>query len=421
MPIKQTNSKCWCGNADLAPFSAEYVRCPSCETLVARDFPQDEVSSIANDETDFYGKEYWLSHQTDALGLTSIEERSRTDLLDRCGHWLRTILKFHLPPGNLLDVGCSHGAFVALSALAGFKSLGLELSPWVVEYGQRTFKVPILQGPIENQGFEPASFDVITLFDVLEHLQDPRRTIQECARVLPAKSVLIIQTPRFPAGRTFEQLQGAGDPFLRMMLPDEHLFLFSEQSVSRLLEEVGLKHIQFESAPFAQYDMMVVASPAELTVIDGDNRWEVLRRSTVGRLLEAYTTQDATIRDLHERLIAALTDARLRLENVNKLEALLKESDASWLGFPKDARFRRENVKELEALLKESEAARLALQEEARLRLENANKLEILLKESEAARLALCEQLDAVQRVFEWVPPPIRKKIGEILARGSAE
>jgi 2-polyprenyl-3-methyl-5-hydroxy-6-metoxy-1,4-benzoquinol methylase len=380
--IRQTNFKCWCGNADLAPFSTEYVRCPSCETLVARNFPQDEVTSIANDETDFYGKEYWLSHQTQALGLTSIEERSRADFLDRCGLWLKTVLKFHLPRGNLLDVGCSHGAFVALSALAGFKSLGLELSPWVVEYAQKTFKVPILKGSVEAQGFKTASFDVITLFDVLEHLQDPRRTIQECARILSPGGIVVIQTPRFPTGTTHEQLLKAADPFLKMMLPDEHLFLFSEQSVGRLLEEVDLKYFEFHKAPFAQYDMMVVASHTELNSVTDNERWEVLRQSTTGRLLDAYMVQDARNRDLHEKLIVALNDAGARLENLLKLEALVKESEGAGL----DLR------SQLDATRSQLDAAQSQL---------------------DAAQ----SQLEEVRWAVRWVPQPIRKKISEFLAR----
>ena len=419
--IKQTNFKCWCGNADLAPFSTEYVRCPSCETLVARNFPQDEVSSIANDETDFYGKEYWLSHQTDALGLTSIEERSRTDLLDRCGHWLKTVLKFYLPPGNLLDVGCSHGAFVALSALAGYKSAGLELSPWVVEYAQETFKVPILKGPIEAQGFKTASFDVITLFDVLEHLQDPCRTIQECARILSPGGILVIQTPRFLTATTHEQLQKATDPFLKMMLPDEHLFLFSEQSVGRLLEETGLKYFEFHKAPFAQYDMLVVASRTGLNTVADNERWEVLRQSTTGRLLEAYMTQDGTIRDLHERLISALEDARLRLENVFKLDALLKESEEARLADPAQhqldaVRKEREAVQsQLDAVRSERDAVR---DERTAVQL----RLDAVRSERDAVRSerdALQRRLDAVQRLFSWIPQPLRNKIGEMLARRS--
>jgi 2-polyprenyl-3-methyl-5-hydroxy-6-metoxy-1,4-benzoquinol methylase len=368
--IKPTNFNCWCGNADLDVFSSDYFHCPACSTLIARNFPEGKVSNVSNDEQDFYGKEYWLSHQTDVLGLTSIEERSRTDLLDRCALWLKTVLKFHLPPGDLLDVGCSHGAFVALSALAGYKSTGLELSPWVVEYAKETFKVPILNGPIEAQGLKTASFDVITLFDVLEHLQDPRRSIQECARILSPGGMLVIQTPCFPSGTTYEQLQKTEDPFLKMMLPDEHLFLFSEQSVSRLLGEVGLKYFQFEKAPFAQYDMLLVASHAELNAIADNERWKVLRQSVTGRLLEAYMIQDGRNRDLHEKLIVALNDAGARLENVNKLEALIRES----------------------------EVARLSLTDQL----------------STAQR-----QLDALQRLFSWIPRSIRKKIGELLASRS--
>jgi 2-polyprenyl-3-methyl-5-hydroxy-6-metoxy-1,4-benzoquinol methylase len=409
-PIEETNFQCWCGNADLAIFSSGYFCCPDCSTLIARDFPVGELSNVSNDEEAFYGKEYWLSHQTNVLGLTSIEQRSRTDLLDRCGHWLKTVLKFHLPPGDLLDVGCSHGAFVALSALAGFRSVGLELSPWVVEYAQETFKVPIREGPIEAQGFPTASYDVITLFDVLEHLQDPRRTIQECARILSPTGMLVIQTPCFPAGTTYGELQKKEDPFLKMLLPDEHLFLFSERSVSHLLQELGFRCLQFEKAPFAHYDMLVVASRTGLNTVADNERWEVLRQSTTGRLLEAYMVQDARNRDLYEKLVVALNDAGARLENINKLEALLKESEPARLALFKQLDATQSQLDATQSQLNATQSQLNATQSQL-----NATQSQLAVKSNQLD--VAQRQLDVLQSVFRWVPKPIRKKIVEILAR----
>src|ERR1700730_4020513 len=172
------NLLCWCGNPNLQEYSLDYWRCDVCSTLVAKSFPSIDITAISEEDEDFYGRKYWRDHQVNELGLASIEERSRTDLLDRCAWWLATALEFRLPPGQLLEVGCSHGGFLALAELAGFHVTGIELSSWVVEFARKNFGVNVRTGPIERQAFPVGSFDIICMFDVLEHLQDPVRTME---------------------------------------------------------------------------------------------------------------------------------------------------------------------------------------------------------------------------------------------------
>jgi energy-coupling factor transporter ATP-binding protein EcfA2 len=83
--LKLMNQLCWCGNPDLQDFSPEYWRCDVCSTLISKSFPSDDGTAITDEDGDFYGKKYWLEHQVEKLGLETIEQRSRSDLLDRCG------------------------------------------------------------------------------------------------------------------------------------------------------------------------------------------------------------------------------------------------------------------------------------------------------------------------------------------------
>src|SRR5689334_12674872 len=105
---------CWCGNTELIDFSTDYGICSSCGTLVSQVGLSDVQLTVHDDNTDFYGKEYWLSHQTQDLGFPDIYQRSRQDIPERCVHWLHTVLKYKLPPGKALELGSSHGGFVAL-------------------------------------------------------------------------------------------------------------------------------------------------------------------------------------------------------------------------------------------------------------------------------------------------------------------
>ncbi len=67
--VNSSPPPCWCGNEALEPFSPDYLRCASCETLVARDMPVKDRSEVADNSDDFYGKDYYVSHLTEHYGL----------------------------------------------------------------------------------------------------------------------------------------------------------------------------------------------------------------------------------------------------------------------------------------------------------------------------------------------------------------
>ena len=219
MTIKLNTRACWCGNADLLPFGAEYGECRACGTLVyLKDMPPEQLL-VRDDETDFYGKNYWLEHQQDAFGNADIFTRARNDLTERNLHWLKTLLKYCLPPAKVLELGCAHGSFVALLRQAGYDATGAEMSPWVVEFGQKTFGVPISVGPVEALEIPPGSLDVIALMDVLEHLPDPVATMAHCLKLLKPDGLLLIQTPQFKEEMNYTTLVETNAPFLEMLIP----------------------------------------------------------------------------------------------------------------------------------------------------------------------------------------------------------
>src|SRR5262249_4293630 len=226
----EAGRSCWCAESRLRPYSPEYLACSACGTLVSRLGLSSEQVKVRDDASDFYGKEYWLSHQAEDLGLPTIHERARQDLPERCLYWLRLLLTYRLPPARVLEVGCAHGAFVALLRWAGFDATGLEVSPWVVEFARGRFGLPMLQGPIAEQGLPAGSLDVVVLNDVLEHLPDPVGTVRACAGLLRPDGLLVIQTPAFPEEAEFAQLQQRNDCFLSMMtgsVSEQHIYLFS--------------------------------------------------------------------------------------------------------------------------------------------------------------------------------------------------
>ncbi|MCK4828530.1 methyltransferase domain-containing protein, partial [bacterium] len=250
----------------------------------------------------FYGKEYWNEYQY-KMGLPDIESRARQDFSERVLYWLRVLLKYKLPAGTSLEIGCAHGAFVRLLQEVGFNSMGLELSPWVAEFAKEKFAVPVLVGPIEEQNFTPASLDIIIMMDVLEHLPYPSQTINECRKLLKPDGILLIQTPCFPAlGDCYSDWQKKSSPFLDVLRDKSHLFLFSNKSIRILLNESSFTDVVFEPALFSQYDMFLIAGKGKPVVNRPENIYSYLEsrpetRCVLG-LLDLYNTKELIAGDL---------------------------------------------------------------------------------------------------------------------------
>jgi SAM-dependent methyltransferase len=246
----------------------------------------------------------------------------------------------------VLDLGCSHGGFVALMRLAGFDAVGMEISPWVLDFARRTFTVPMLRGPIEDADPGAERFDVIVMTDVLEHLADPVGTLRVCADWLSPDGLLLIQTPCFDPAWHFREMETQQAPFLEMMMPDEHLYLFSRRSVARLLEQLGFAHLLELPAMFERYDMFLAARRVPITPVPIEDIEQCLLDRPHGRVALA-------LMDLRRRELEAVDRARIfeadsaaRMTQIETLTELLKVAEA-------DRAARGAQIDELTAMLQQ--------------------------------------------------------------------
>jgi SAM-dependent methyltransferase len=269
---------CWCGDPGLEAYSEDYNVCRACGTLVSR----------ATAKASLYGEAYWTERQTKHHNLPGIHERARLDLPERCTQWLARLLTVRPPPARVLEVGCAHGAYVALLGWAGYKATGTELSPLAVRFAREAFGVDLLSGPVESLRLQEASFDVVVLNDVIEHLPDPPGTLAHCAGLLAKKGLFVIQTPEFIENRSYQDLRATDDLFLKHMEKnnDEHLFLFSRRAASLLFSRLGFPHLDF-SNPVYSYDMSFVASQSPMVLADDASASAALLRSPTSRLVLA--------------------------------------------------------------------------------------------------------------------------------------
>jgi 2-polyprenyl-3-methyl-5-hydroxy-6-metoxy-1,4-benzoquinol methylase len=315
---------CWCGNAVLSEFSDGYDACADCGTLVSRHGLRPEETQVRDDDSDFYGRTYWLSRQRDELGFPDIYERARADLPERCLRWLRTLLGYALPPARVLEIGSGHGGFVALMRAAGFEATGLEVSPWVANFARTAFGVPTLVGPLENQSLSGQSMDVVVVNDVLEHLTDPVSTLRLGANLLAADGFMHVQTPCYPEGQSHQQLIETNHPFLAMLQEREHLYLFSRRAVRRFFANLGLPILRFEAALFP-YDMVVLASRHELTPTDPRHRDETLLASPAARTVRAMLDLDDRISQFSRRVVEIEADRTERLAMIERLNRHIQD------------------------------------------------------------------------------------------------
>jgi SAM-dependent methyltransferase len=337
--------------------------------------PARQHFEVVDDATAFYGRAYWLEYQR-GREMPDIFARARADLSERCVFWLRKILDVVRPPGRSLELGCGHGGFVRLMQELGFDAMGTELSPWIVEFACRRFGVPVLRGTLEQLDLDPG-FRCIAALDVLEHLDDPPGTLRRCAGLLDAGGVLVLQTPCY---------RGEG-PDWAMFQPDEHVHLFTEDSIRALLARAGFRAVGVSPALFP-YDMWVTAALERLpelppAVAAGDGAWQLPAAFTA--LLDA----DSMVSRLRADLALAQEAAAARLEHAEELTRLLRESEADRLA-------RLEGIRELTRLLEESEADRAA-------RLQGIHELTRRLEESQEdreARLRLLQEADAARKAL---------------------
>ncbi len=308
--------QCWCGMGGLEPFGGEYMLCPGCGTLVSR-----------VEDGERYGRDYWYDHQVADLGQPSIEVRARRDLPERCLGWLKFLLSACLPPGETLELGCAHGGFTALLARAGFRARGLELDGSVARLAEETFGIDVLAGPLEEQAIAPGSLSAVVLMDVLEHLPDPVGLLRRVAELLAPGGVVLVQTPCLPAGASHERLTAEGDPFTRMLLPAEHLYLFSESAARALFTAAGLPHLRLGTALFP-YDMLFLAGKEALADHDDAAIEMALCARPDGRLTLAML-------DLARRAEAAEAEAdRLcggEAPVIGGLEGVVREMASGWV------------------------------------------------------------------------------------------
>jgi len=136
--------------------------------------------------------------------------------------------------GRLLDVGCHIGVFLELALARGWAAEGVEPSQWACDYA-RDRGLQVSCGMLRSQRFPSAAYDVVTLWDVVEHFPDPAAELREVHRLLRPDGLVGITTMNIDS--LMARLLGPRWPWLMQM----HLYYFSERTLSAMLEQCGFR------------------------------------------------------------------------------------------------------------------------------------------------------------------------------------
>lgn len=150
-------------------------------------------------------------------------------------------LQTHLPPkgAKVLDVGCAGGAFLEAAQLHSYRAVGLEPSPALTARG-RERGLDIRNGTADDHNLGEESFDLICLWDVLEHIAYPKKALECLSPLLKPGGVLLIN---FPDIGTW-QAKLAGKRFWWIL--SVHLHHFTRRSLHRLCLEAGFEPFLFK-------------------------------------------------------------------------------------------------------------------------------------------------------------------------------
>lgn len=208
--------------------------CHACRLFFIDPFPHAaSLRSSYDDAVSEFQQKYFESFQD--LRSKSFERGLKT--LSRLGR-----------RGNLLDVGPGLGFFLDEARRKGWKVEGLELSEKMADHARQTLKLPIQVGTLESASLKTDRYEVVTLWDVLEHLPDPKGTLLRIHTRLLPKGLVVIRTPVCDS-----LLPWVLDLLYRVSLGkfrsgfeklfQEHLFHFTEKGLRLLLERCGFHPI----------------------------------------------------------------------------------------------------------------------------------------------------------------------------------
>lgn len=210
--------------------SSEYFACRQCQALFQHPIP-DRHAMLQYAE-----KEYAAGVYGEYVGAREMKLAHFAARMD--------LMRPRVRQGALLDVGCSCGYFMEVALREGFDVRGLEFSQNAIDAASPEVRSRIIRTSVnELSGEHEQAYDVITAFDIIEHLERPIEFLRQARRLLRPGGAIVISTP--DADHWLRPLMGARWPMLQ---PMQHLTIFSRASMRVALDAAGFQTEVIETA-----------------------------------------------------------------------------------------------------------------------------------------------------------------------------
>ncbi len=249
---ERKKTKVWT-EAQTGRYRFTYRQCCNCGLIFLDPHP-DEEEILQYYTQDYYGEgSHKFRSSLESFRLFFARER------------MRRTQKFFLSPGKALDIGCGQGTFLQLLKEEGWDCHGTELTrESAFRASQKGISVSV--GDVEEGQFTLQSFDLMSFWQVLEHLRDPMKILKALRPFLKKEGIVAISTPNI------DSLQAK--VFTRRWFhldPPRHLCLFSPETLQRMMKFLGfslveIRHFSMEQNPYGwlQSLMNILGEPDNL-------------------------------------------------------------------------------------------------------------------------------------------------------------
>ena len=223
---------CICGKSDAVPYKGadnlKLVKCPGCSLIFVSPMPGPAVLK------DIYEAHYYNNKNSLEMGYDNYSEEE-TNIRKTALKRLKYIERY-AKKGKLLDVGCAFGFFMDTARKNGWDVSGIEISRVAIEHALK-IGLNVTEGNIDIMDLPGEKYNLITLWDVVEHLTKPKEVLVKLRQRLDKGGILVLSTPdigSIPARLT-------GGKWIGFKSPREHLWYFSKTTISKLLAETGFR------------------------------------------------------------------------------------------------------------------------------------------------------------------------------------
>lgn len=226
--------KCFvCNNNEWSEKYDNLLKCKQCGFVRAR----NHFFNIKSEE--IYNQKYFLE------GEYANYFKESPALIKNFKDRLKIITR-HKKFGKLLEIGSAYGYFLK-EASRFFNSEGIDLDANICKQARIVSKSKVICGDFLKTRFEKNTFDIVCLFDTIEHLKQPKEYLQKINKILKKNGIIVIETGDMDA--LLPKIQGKK---WRLIDPNVHLSYFTQKSLTNLLENCNFKVITISHPSFAR-------------------------------------------------------------------------------------------------------------------------------------------------------------------------